>query len=54
MLIENLQSSNDPVFLNVLKRAKNDVPICASVVRTIGRRVAVIDEETTLNYEVIT
>lgn len=46
VLQENLRLSNDPKFLETLRRSNNNTAFCTAIMKTIGQKYAMIDEAT--------
>ncbi|GJQ73289.1 hypothetical protein Trydic_g13661 [Trypoxylus dichotomus] len=54
VLEENLAHSFDQRYVNILDRCRNDLKFCEAVAATLKRRAAIIDEDTALQYIILT
>ncbi|KAF2886106.1 hypothetical protein ILUMI_20067, partial [Ignelater luminosus] len=54
VLKENLESSVDHVYRDVVKKINNDLDTCDAVKQAVEKKVALIDEESNIQYQIIT
>jgi hypothetical protein len=52
VLRENLETSSDKVYSKILTRVEDNLEFCSSVLALLGRKLAVIDEEIPIQYDV--
>lgn len=52
LLKDNLISSTNPFFRKLLKNIDNDLPECKAIIYVAYNKAALIDEETSLEYQV--
>lgn len=52
LLKSNLQTSNDSLFEEVLRRSKDNLPFCPTVLELLSEKIAYIEEESSVEFRV--